>query len=116
PPAQASQYPGIAPLVPAAVRPERATDNAPIRSKSLQDDDAYCDAETEVLGGLAGRERRVRARVTSHQVAERVDDRFGECFWNADRQWHAKRVAQPPSVLDRGPALLYGNTNSNDPA
>ena len=74
------------------------------------------DAEAQPRRSVDGVERAVGAGVPRHQVAQRIGHRLGERLRHADRKRHAERVAQPPSVLDGGPALLAGDPDPDRPS
>ena len=73
-------------------------------------------AEPEPGGDVVGGERAVGAGVAGDQVGERVVDGLGERVGGARRHGDAEPVAQPADVLDRGPALVAGDPDLDDPA
>jgi len=59
-------------------------------------------SDAEIAGQIGEKEGRVRACITSHELAEGIGDGFEEGGRQAYRQCHAQRVAQPGGVLSHG--------------
>jgi len=71
--------------------------------------------ESEPRSDVDAVERPVGARVTRHEVTERVCDRLEEDIGNTDRQRGAECVSDPAGILDREPALFAADAHTNRP-
>ena len=113
---QQAQHLGVAPLRARPGRPELAVEHPALGAEPLQGVADDGGAEPEPGRDVGGGERAVGAGEPGDQVGERVVDRLGEGVGGAGRDGHAEAVAQPADVLDRGPPLLAGHPDLDDPA
>ena len=113
----ASQYsmPSGPALRPVPQRAQLAAHQPPGPDQPVQHADHHRHPEPEPGRALGRRERAVRAGVAQHQVAQRIGHRLGERLRHPDRQRGPERVAHPPGVLDRQPALLPADPHPDRP-